>query len=359
MKKLVFGCLFIFLATFTYGSPEMESESYDPVAAIAQLPGVVVFDFTVRARDISADEAIIVTDMFMTELAAKKQVNVIDRTVLEKAMSSLKFGSTDWSNREKTTQLGETLGAEYLMNGTITQLGTSITLSITVRDIKTLAVISSEQKQYTAENIWNNDLSGVPGQLPSIINSLSVGINAEHDKRQQAKKAQLAREDAERKKREEEERQASYSLVGSWRKTYSHEWSSNFDYRNYTSESQDELQFYSDGAFSGTSHSVYLKDGNTNRGYAAEGRTVTDTVYRGTYIREGDSLKLSWTEDRKRTWWEETVETGLFTSNRYEVEKSSNSSRSGSGTYTLNFGNEAKYITLQNGNTFGGDFYKQ
>ena len=120
-----------------------------------QIPGIVVSEFTSRARDIHEEDLFTVKDMFMTALTDSK-VNVISQTVLNKSINSLKFVTEDWSDNSKTTQLGENLNADYIVSGTITQLGNSITFTVIVRYIKTLAVIVTVPKQYTIENVWRN-----------------------------------------------------------------------------------------------------------------------------------------------------------------------------------------------------------
>ena len=109
MKKFVFGVVFTFLT----------------MSIFAQIPGVVVSDFTSRARDVHEDDLVTVMEMFMNTLATGRTVNVIDRNVLEREMRTMGFTAEDWSDSTKTARLGEELNADYLVSGTMTQLGTS------------------------------------------------------------------------------------------------------------------------------------------------------------------------------------------------------------------------------------------
>jgi len=285
MKKFIFGCLFLFLTTLIFG----------------QIPGVVVSNFTVRAKDISSDEAITVTEMFMAALAAKKIATIIDRPMLEKELESLEFETSDWSNSEKTTQLGTSLKVDYLIIGAFTQLGTSITLNISLRDIKTLAVISSDQRQYTAENVWDNT-RGLPGQIPSIINTISNGINTEQNRRQQEMQQELARQEQERKQEEERVWQESQSVVGTYYRGESRERiiDPNSSWSPYNREDKyRRLSFNSNGTFTLVVHYAEY------RGNYTQPSSLLNYIeeYSGTYTREGENLKLIWNMNQTIITW--------------------------------------------------------
>jgi hypothetical protein len=64
---------------------------------------------------------------------------------------------------------------DYFIRGSITQLGTSITLTIICRDIKTLDVVSSEQRQYTTENVWDNS-DGIPVSITLVSVKVKPGV---------------------------------------------------------------------------------------------------------------------------------------------------------------------------------------
>jgi len=332
MKKIVFVAIFTFFAMSVFG----------------QIPNVVVSDFTSRARDVHGDDLVTVMEMFKDSLAIGKSVNVIDRSILEKGMKAVEFGEGDWSDSVKTAKLGENLNAIYLVNGTITQLGTSLTFTISVRDIKTLTVISSEQKQYTLENIWDNS-TGIPAQLSVIANNISKGISADFNKRQQEIQAQLARAEAEKKAQIalEEEKKA---LVNNW-EYGSHP---NPVYPGMVSTGNESkrfirLEFYSDGTFSGTQEyrDNYWSEKN-NSGY----NSFEGTSYYGTYSRDGNTLKMTWNGD--------TSKIRVDDNNRGIQTKESTSSSSGSGTYTITFlrDNNGKItgLTLNGSSPFGREY---
>ena len=341
MKKFVFGIIFTFLTMSIFG----------------QIPSVVVSNFTSRARDVHEDDLVTVMEMFMNTLASGRTVNVVDRTVLERTMTAIEFGAGDWSNSVKTTQLGEELNAIYIVSGTMTQLGTSLTFSISVRDIKTLAVIASDQKQYTLENVWDN-LVGIPAQLSDMGSAISRGIDTEQNKRNQEKQAQLAQEEAGRRAqlvREEEER----ALVGTWLAGSSAHYikpPSGSYYNAYGGESNQNdsytLVFRNNGTFTLT----HLRARRYPTGDYTGRNNFEQNEYSGTYVRDGNNLRLTWTMDQY--WF--IVETDRRGNNL--PTRDGNKTSSGNSTYTINFSRNSSgtitELSLNGGSPFGRSYNK-
>jgi hypothetical protein len=236
MKRFGFIIILMFFATFVFG----------------QIPGAVIHQFESRARDVHEDDLVTVAVMFADFLGAGGTVNVVQ----------------DNNN------------ADYSIHGLITQLGTSITFSITLRDITTSSVLSSVQRQYTVDNIWDNSL-GIPGQLSDMANSVAAGISTEHNKRQQERQAQLAREETARRQEEARLLQESHSLIGTWA---AGNWS---------------ITFNENGSFSGNggTHHDRRHVNRNNHAYLDEGNIETwqTITAQGTYTREGNTIRLSWT----------------------------------------------------------------
>lgn len=138
-------------------------------------PAVVVPIFIVQARDISNDEALVVKNMFIDALNTNNAVSAVESGILTNALSKINFGEDDWTKSAKTAQIGTVLNAKYLVRGTITQLGNSINFTIVIRDIKTLNTVSTVQRLYSSENIWDHS-SGIPGTLAELANEIATGI---------------------------------------------------------------------------------------------------------------------------------------------------------------------------------------
>ena len=104
---------------------------------------VVVVSFDVVGNAVTAEEVEALTELYSSSLADTGKVNVVDRTNLDKLMAEMKFQSSDWSNPEKTAQLGQAANAQIISRGKIMKLGSTYYLSASFIDIKTAVVIAS------------------------------------------------------------------------------------------------------------------------------------------------------------------------------------------------------------------------
>lgn len=104
---------------------------------------VVVVPFDVVGNAVTAEEVEALTELYSSSLADTGKVNVVDRTNLDKLMAEMKFQSSDWSNPEKTAQLGQAANAQIISRGKIMKLGSTYYLSASFIDIKTAVVIAS------------------------------------------------------------------------------------------------------------------------------------------------------------------------------------------------------------------------
>jgi TolB-like protein len=291
------------------------------VAAFAQTPCAAVPAFTSRAAAVSADEARTVTESFAEALAAAKTITVISGTALERQTAALQFQPADWTDSAKTARLGAALGAGFFITGAITQLGANITVTVTARDIQTLAVIKSEQRQFTPETIWNtaptyvNNVpygAGLPVWLPAWASSLSSGITAEYAKQQialqerlakeeAARQAELARQEAERKAEETRRYQASYPVTGAW------EYGRQGQYPQDSASVYTWLRFNADGAVTGYRDYWSGTEIGTSKGIqeADNLKDHNQVKYSGTYTREGTAIKITWkTVETTAILWE-------------------------------------------------------
>jgi len=92
MKKLVFCLILGFTAGIVFGQ--------------ANVPAIVVSTFSTRGQAVTRDDAESITELFMAELAKQSGVRVVDRTRLDRVVAEMRFQTSDWSNSQKTAQLG-------------------------------------------------------------------------------------------------------------------------------------------------------------------------------------------------------------------------------------------------------------
>jgi len=150
MKKIIIYLILCFMAVVVFGQ--------------TNVPAIVVSTFSARGQAVSADDAESITELFIAELANQSGVRVVDRTSIERVVNEMRFQTSDWSNPQKTAQLGTALNAEYLVRGQINQLGQQISIALTALDIKTLEVVSSTTRTFNANNIYTTDKGALFGR---------------------------------------------------------------------------------------------------------------------------------------------------------------------------------------------------
>jgi TolB-like protein len=124
-----------------------------------QLPTVAVATFDTTGG-ITADEAAVVTELFMAELVSKGTVNVVDRGNFDKIITEMEFQTKDWSDSRKTAQLGRALNAQYIIRGQLMKMG-DIYWTATMIDINTAQVLFSAREQMS-------DLGQIWSKLPGF-----------------------------------------------------------------------------------------------------------------------------------------------------------------------------------------------
>lgn len=135
-----------------------------------QVPTVAVATFDVMGG-VTADESKVITELFITEIVSKGTVNVVERENFDKIISEMRFQSTDWSNSQKTAQLGTATNAQYVIRGQFMKMGNVIYWTSTMIDVNTAQVLYSAREQIS-------DLKDIWGKLPGFCSQILAKIPA-------------------------------------------------------------------------------------------------------------------------------------------------------------------------------------
>ena len=280
MKKLVFCLILGFTAGIVFGQ--------------ANVPAIVVSSFSTRGQAVTRDDAEGITELFMAELAKQSGVRVVDRTSIDRVVVEMRFQASDWSNSQKTAQLGSALNAEFLVRGQINQLGQQISFAITALDIKTLELVSSSTRNFNSDTIFSTGSNGIFNAMGWMAQEIASPVKT--------KMVQLAeqrkKEQEEREKQQQEQarlrEQSQYSLVGTWTRGefYGGETSGSVIY-NSEKESiikQNNIK----GTGSSREFLIFSSDGKMEYYYeSSNGSRFIQRYRRGTYIRRGDQVEFS------------------------------------------------------------------
>jgi len=102
----------------------------------AQQPVVAVAPFS-AISGISTADANMITRVFFIRLGNTNKVSLVDRNVVERVLQEHKFQAGDWSNQQKTAELGKALNTDWIVRGELEKFGTNILVTVQFYDIKT------------------------------------------------------------------------------------------------------------------------------------------------------------------------------------------------------------------------------
>jgi len=120
MKKV----LFYLFAMFTC----MGIFAQQPVVAVAPFDAI---------SGISATDAAMITRVFFIRLGNTQKVSLVDRNMVDRILREHSFQAGDWSNAQKTAELGAALNADWIVRGELEKFGTNILVTVQFYDIRT------------------------------------------------------------------------------------------------------------------------------------------------------------------------------------------------------------------------------
>jgi TolB-like protein len=121
MKKAVFILLALFAITRLFAQQQ-------PVVA------VVPFDVI---SGVSTTDATMITDVFFVRLGNTRKVDLVNRTIVQRVIKEHNFQLEDWSDKEKTAELGKALNADWIVQGDIRKMNNGILIIVQFYNIKT------------------------------------------------------------------------------------------------------------------------------------------------------------------------------------------------------------------------------
>jgi TolB-like protein len=86
---------------------------------------------------ISATEANMITRVFFIRLGNTGKVSLVDRGVVERVLKEHSFQAGDWSNQQKTAELGKALNTDWIVRGEMETFGNNILVTVQFYDIQT------------------------------------------------------------------------------------------------------------------------------------------------------------------------------------------------------------------------------
>jgi TolB-like protein len=152
----------------------------------AQQLTVAVSVFEARGG-MAASDGEAITELVMAELVAEKTLKVIDRNNFDKIVAEMKFQQTDFANKERVVQLGKALGANSLIQGSVSVLGGQTIITCTITDMNTVQIISSSRLSVkSADEIFDKitpfvkDLIAHLPKAAPVSTGIAIEVSTKH-----------------------------------------------------------------------------------------------------------------------------------------------------------------------------------
>ena len=118
-----------------------------------QKPTVAIIDFDSHGIDISQVNMLV--ERLRTEIGNTKAVRLIERNAVDKIMEEQKFQLAGFTNNNIAAQIGNLLGAQFMINGVIGKIGNKYTI-----DCKMFSVETGETIR-TSNTTFEGNISGL------------------------------------------------------------------------------------------------------------------------------------------------------------------------------------------------------
>ena len=129
------------------------------------LRSIAVMEF--EAKGVTPLEASTLTDRFRSELVQTKAFIQIERSRIEQIFKEQKLQMTGTVSDDQLVQIGELLGAELLVVGSIGKLGSTYTIDLRLVDVQSGEIIASYFKDYRGA------VDGLLGQFRIIAGEIA------------------------------------------------------------------------------------------------------------------------------------------------------------------------------------------
>jgi len=113
-------------------------------ALYAANPAVAVLDFESN-NYCTAQNAVVMTDLFRNELVRSGRADIVDRRNIERIKTELKFQNSDYVDPARMKRFGQMIGADILMIGNFNMLGNRLFLIVEMLDVETARITYSDR----------------------------------------------------------------------------------------------------------------------------------------------------------------------------------------------------------------------
>jgi formylglycine-generating enzyme required for sulfatase activity/TolB-like protein len=142
----------------------------------AQQPVVAITPFT-AISGISAADANAITRVFFIRLGNTRQVILRGSDLVEQVLREHNFQTGDWSNQQKTAEIGRALNADWIVRGELEKFGTSILVTVQFYDIQTFRFMGGSDLRLVNADEAYDKMDPLVDKLIQTIKGIDGGNN--------------------------------------------------------------------------------------------------------------------------------------------------------------------------------------
>ena len=148
-----------------------------------QKPVVAVAPFEVISG-ISTADANALTGVFYNRLGNANVVTLVDRSIVERVIREHQFQLEDWSNAQKTAEIGEALNADWIVRGRIESYRSNIIINVQFYDINTfqfrggddISLANADEAYEKMTPLVNSLVQTIRGTVEPVLEGLKYEI---------------------------------------------------------------------------------------------------------------------------------------------------------------------------------------
>lgn len=93
-----------------------------------------------------------ISESLVTKLARRPELQLVERSQIDKAIKELGFGQSAFADSHKAAQIGRMMGASVMVTGSLVKAGSKMEINVRMLDVETGQVVVSESYLFQAED---------------------------------------------------------------------------------------------------------------------------------------------------------------------------------------------------------------
>ena len=153
MKRILFCVFVLFTCVGIFAQQQ-------PVVAVAPFDAI---------SGVTATEANMISRAFNIRLGNTHKVVLLDRDVIERVLREHSFQAGDWSNQQKTAELGKALNANWIVRGNFEKFGNNVLFTVSFYDLATFQFRGGDEARVADADAAYDHIQPIVNNLMQVI----------------------------------------------------------------------------------------------------------------------------------------------------------------------------------------------